>query len=115
MKYGFIVIFIVLWISSACTPKGRPEDSNSNPQSLAERGKSIYATSCTACHNMDPRLDGSVGPSVAGASKELIERRVVYGDYPPNYEPKRKSRLMVALPHLKSEVDAISAYLNSIK
>ena len=35
------------------------------------------------------REDGSVGPAVAGASRELIEAKVLRGEYPPGYTPKR--------------------------
>lgn len=79
---------------------------------LVSRGKSAYVANCAACHNLDPRKDGAVGPAVAGASLLLIERRVLFGDYPPDYQPKRKSRLMVALPHLKDQLPALHAYLS---
>lgn len=101
----------LLAVSVSCTPKGAPSGS---PEDLALRGKAVYETSCTACHNSDPKKDGSLGPAVVGSSLALIERRVVYGDYPQDYQPKRDSRLMVKLPHLKQDIPALHAYLNSV-
>jgi mono/diheme cytochrome c family protein len=69
-------------------------------------------SNCAACHNADPKQPGSLGPEVAGSSRELLEHRVVRGDYPPGYTPKRDTRQMVPLPHLAGEMDAIYAFLN---
>lgn len=80
-----------------------------------KRGKSIYLSSCTACHNSNPTLPGAVGPDVAGSSLELITARVLRAEYPPGYKPKRSSKLMTALPHLKEELPALSAFLNGGK
>lgn len=66
----------------------------------AEQGKQVYQTNCIACHNVDPKKDGSVGPSVFGSSKELVEARVLRADYPPNYKPKRSTRMMPPFPGL---------------
>jgi mono/diheme cytochrome c family protein len=80
---------------------------------LKQRGKTVYATNCTSCHATDPKLEGALGPAVMGASRELLEARIVYGNYPEGYQPKRDSKVMVALPHLKGEIDALSAYLSN--
>ena len=81
-------------------------------QTPAERGRSVYASNCTACHAMDPGSDGPLGPSVVGSSRELLEARVVHGNYPDGYAPKRDSRVMAPLPHLATEIDSLTAYLN---
>ena len=96
-----------------CTPKSKLSEAPSSQEDLLARGRSIYQTSCTSCHNANPNLDGSVGPAVANSPRELIERRVIYGDYPVGFTPKRQSHLMVALPHLKAEIEALFVYLNS--
>lgn len=87
---------------------------DSKPETPGERGRSIYASNCTACHAMDPGADGPLGPSVAGSSRELLEARVIRGDYPEGYEPKRDSRVMAPLPHLASEIESLTAYLSSL-
>jgi len=38
---------------------------------------------------------------------------VVHGDYQAGYTPKRTSKVMVALPHLKNDLEALTAYLAS--
>ena len=80
-------------------------------ESAAERGKRVYATSCTACHHPDPAIDGTLGPAVAGSSRALLEARVVRAEYPPGYTPKRNTEIMVALPFLEGEIDVLAAYL----
>jgi mono/diheme cytochrome c family protein len=79
-----------------------------------EAGRRAYVANCTACHNQDPRKDGTMGPAVAGASLELLEARVLRAEYPPGYTPKRDSRLMPAQPFLKAEIPALAAYLGSL-
>jgi hypothetical protein len=66
---------------------------------------------CTACHNADPSLDGSVGPANAGASRALVEAKVLRGEYPPGYTPKRPSKVMPPLPHLAGSIDDLTAFL----
>ena len=78
------------------------------------RGEQVYRANCIVCHHPDHRLDGSVGPAVAGASRALIEARVLRAEYPPGYAPKRDSRLMPPLPYLQGDVDALVAYLGSL-
>jgi mono/diheme cytochrome c family protein len=90
--------------SAAASPPPSPAD-------LAKRGRSIYMANCIACHNQNPTQDGALGPAIAGSSRELIEARVMRAEYPPGYTPKRESKVMVALPHLQNELDALAAYL----
>ena len=77
----------------------------------AERGKVVYATNCTACHNADPAKAGSLGPDLKGSSRELVEARVMRAEYPAGYTPKRTSTLMQPLPKLEADIDALAAYL----
>jgi mono/diheme cytochrome c family protein len=77
------------------------------------KGRRVYLSNCTACHNLDPSKKGSLGPAVSNSSRALIEARVVHGNYPPGYKPKMDTRLMVALPYLKKDVPALSAYLEN--
>ena len=92
--------------------------ADSKPQRTQEElvaaGRAAYNANCTACHNMNPAQDGALGPAVAGASYELLEARIVHGNYPEGYEPKRPSRIMVALPHLEPKLEELTAYLASL-
>lgn len=92
----------------ACTPDaGDPGLSE-----LAQRGKTVYANVCIACHNANPAVDGSVGPAVAGASEALLTAKVLHGEYPPGYTPKRPgSAAMPVFPYLAEQIPALTAYL----
>ena len=78
----------------------------------AKRGRALYVTNCAACHHSDPSKDGAIGPAVKGASRELIEARVMRGAYPPDYKPKRKTAAMPAQPYLGSSLPDLVAFLN---
>lgn len=80
--------------------------------SLALQGKRVYLAQCTACHNANPKLDGSLGPGVAGSSVELLKARIVDGTYPAGYTPKRPTHVMTKLPHLEKDIEALHKYLN---
>jgi mono/diheme cytochrome c family protein len=82
-----------------------------DPVALAEKGRTYYLSSCIACHNSDPAVDGALGPAVAGSSSELIEARVMHAEYPAGYTPKRDTRVMVAMPFLEKQLPALAAYL----
>ena len=88
-------------------------DERSREQ-LVEAGRSVYNANCIACHGIDPTRDGALGPAVSGSSLELLEARILRAEYPPGYEPKRPSRVMVALPHLESKLPELAAYLQSL-
>jgi mono/diheme cytochrome c family protein len=92
---------------AACGGEGAESDD------LAARGRTVYQNVCTACHNADPAQDGSIGPAVAGASRELLEARVLRGAYPPGYTPRRPSQAMPPFPNLAGEIDALAAYLSA--
>jgi mono/diheme cytochrome c family protein len=77
----------------------------------ADKGKQVWLGQCVACHNPDPTKDGPLGPSVKGASRELLDARVVKGTYPPGYTPKRPSKVMPARPDLASSIPDLAAYL----
>jgi mono/diheme cytochrome c family protein len=88
---------------------GCSEPEHISPE--AERGRKVYAANCVSCHNVDPSKPGPVGPAVKGASRELIEERVMRAAYPPGYKPKRDTKLMVPFAHLADKVDDLAAYL----
>ena len=77
----------------------------------AERGRSVFASQCTACHNFDPSQPGAVGPEIKGASRELLEAKVLRGSYPPGYTPKRPTSVMPPQPQVAGDIAALAAYL----
>ena len=84
-------------------------------EELIEAGRVAYNANCIACHSLDPTQDGALGPAVAGSSLALLTTRVLRAEYPEGYTPKRKTRVMVALPHLEPQLNALAAYLDSLE
>ncbi len=80
-------------------------------RSAAERGRLVYQQACTSCHSPDPARDGAVGPAVAGSSPDLVTARVLRGEYPPGYVPRRDSKLMPPQPYLEPDLPDLIAYL----
>jgi len=97
--------------SSSPSPSPPAGEAAAPAEALAERGRRVYAANCIACHHQDPTREGGLGPPVAGSSRALLEARVLRAAYPPGYEPKRDTRIMIALPHLEGELDALHAFL----
>ncbi len=100
--------------SDSAAPDAASADTRS-PEELVAAGRAVYNANCIACHAMDPRIDGALGPAVAGASAELTAARVLRGEYPEGYAPKRETRVMVALPHLEPKLPELTAYLQSLQ
>lgn len=96
----------MLLLSMGCGP-----EKSLSPE--AARGKAVYQSNCTACHNADPAQVGAVGPAIAGSSRALIEARVMTASYPDGYKPKRETNTMQALPHLASSIDDLTAFVNT--
>jgi mono/diheme cytochrome c family protein len=86
-------------------------DSATSDSPSAQRGKQIYVASCTACHNQNPALPGALGPDVKGASRELLEAKVVHGRYPQGYTPKRPTAIMQPQPALAQDIAALADFL----
>ena len=98
-----------LLLLSACASDSAPAATGGPGDPT--RGRVIYATQCTACHNTDPAVAGALGPEVKGASGELVEARVLHASYPPGYTPKRTTTQMVPMPHLAANIADLVAYL----
>ena len=79
-----------------------------------ELGHQVYRSTCIACHHLDPTRDGPTGPAVDCSSRELLEARIVRGEYPPGYVPKRPTRLMPPQPYLTEQIPGLAAYLASV-
>jgi mono/diheme cytochrome c family protein len=78
---------------------------------LANQGRQVYLAQCIQCHNADPAIAGPVGPPVKGSSRELLDAKVLRGDYPSGYTPKRPTKVMPPQPNLGSDIPALAAYL----
>ena len=76
-------------------------------------GRSLYAIHCTACHNANPAMDGSLGPAIKGSSLELIQARVLRAEYPAGYAAKRNTHIMPKLPLTEADVESLQVFLNA--
>jgi mono/diheme cytochrome c family protein len=77
----------------------------------AQRGRQVYQGQCTSCHSSDPSQPGPVGPELKGASRQLLEAKVLHGSYPSGYRPKRPTAIMPPQPQVASDIPALAAYL----
>jgi mono/diheme cytochrome c family protein len=99
----FSMLALIAALASGCAQEaGDP---------VAERGRQVYLAQCTPCHSPDPAQPGPVGPEVKGASRELLEARLLSAGYPPGYKPKRPTSVMPAQPSVAPEIPALAAYL----
>ena len=92
-----------------------PAAPAASPGDAVARGRQVYLSVCTACHNADPNRDGSVGPANAGASRALLEAKILRGEYPPGYTPKRPSAVMPRFENLAGSIDDLAAFLADAK
>ena len=90
----------------ACSGRDEPALSE-----LAQQGELVYQNICVACHNGNPNLDGAVGPANAGASEELLAAKILRGEYPSSYTPKRPGVAMPRFEYLAEKIPALTAYL----
>jgi len=98
----------VLQVWTACNKK---EAAGGDPEVAA--GRSLFLAHCISCHNVDPSRDGSLGPAIKGSPLELVQARVLRGEYPPGYAPKRTTHIMVKLPLTEEDVAKIHKFLNA--
>jgi mono/diheme cytochrome c family protein len=105
-----VAVFIASWAALGCGSS----DEKPPLSPAAQRGERVYRNVCIACHNANPSVDGSVGPAIAGATRELLEARVVHGTYPPGYTPKRDSAAMPKFAYLADHIDDLHAYLDEV-
>jgi mono/diheme cytochrome c family protein len=96
---------LLVLILAGCSPSG--------PQTPVQRGRIVYMTHCVVCHNINPNLPGTQGPSIAGSSPELLRERLLHLSYPPGYKPKRNTHNMRAFPRLAGKIGDLAAYLQA--
>ena len=106
-RFGLALIAIA---AMACA--GESEESG---DPAVARGKKIYRNICVVCHNADPNQPGPLGPDIAGASRELLEARLLRGEYPAGYTPKRNTQQMPRFEFLEPNLDDITAFLANRK
>ena len=86
-------------------------ESDDSGDSAAVQGEKIYRNVCVVCHDPDPNEAGPLGPAIAGASRELLEAKLLRGEYPAGYTPKRETQQMPRFEFLEPDLDDIVAFL----
>ena len=117
--------FLLIMLFSSCEKKSiKQEEAESEPDQKKlnntialttdiEKGRMVYFANCVSCHNNNPKKPGSIGPEVYGASIDVLAQKIVFGKYPEKYSPKRTSKIMPLMPHLKKEISNLHAFINS--
>jgi mono/diheme cytochrome c family protein len=100
---------VIAGLIALCACGKSPREAGESP--AAVEGRRVFIANCASCHNVNPKLDGSLGPAIAGSSRVLIEARVLHQAYPPGYRPKRGTHLMRPLPWLAPKIDDLTAFL----
>lgn len=95
-------------LAAAC---GGDEGGSSGESESVARGRAVYQNVCIACHHGDPAKKGSLGPAVAGSSLELLEAKVLRGEYPPGYEPRMPGAAMPKYEYVAEQIPDLAAYL----
>ncbi|MBI3454751.1 MAG: cytochrome c [Candidatus Rokubacteria bacterium] len=105
-----LALLVCAVLAGAC---GEQREAGPAPagEGNAELGRQIYLAQCTACHASDPAQRGPVGPPVKGASRALLEARILHGTYPPGYTPKQNTSVMQPMPNLAANILDLAAYL----
>ena len=96
-----LLALAVAFLLTACAEDGTP----------TARGKQVYLAQCIACHNSDPAKNGPLGPAIRGSSQELLEAKLLRGNYPPGYTPKRNTAIMPVQPQVKPRIAELAAFL----
>lgn len=106
LRYFWCLQFFLIFLVSC-------QSNDQEPLSIEQVGQRVYEAQCSSCHHQNPTKDHVLGPAVVGSSLELLEARILRGEYPESYQPKRPTRMMLKMPALQSKIEAIHAYLNS--
>ena len=123
MSRLFFALLLMMLISSCEKKSITQEEAESEPDQKIhsnialttniKKGRIVYFANCVSCHNNNPKKPGSIGPEVYGASLDVLAQKIIFGKYPENYKPKRTSKIMLLMPHLKKEISNLHAFINS--
>ena len=122
MRRLFFVLLLIMLVSNCEKKSIEQKDPEAYQKKLnntvalttdIEKGRMVYFANCVSCHNNNPKKPGSIGPEVYGASIDVLAQKIVFGKYPENYSPKRTSKIMPLMPHLKKDISKLHAFINS--
>ena len=122
MRRLFFALLLIMLVSNCEKKSIEQEEKEADQKKLnntvalttdIEKGRMVYFANCVSCHNNNPKKPGSIGPEVYGASIDVLAQKIVFGKYPENYRPKRTSKIMPLMPHLKNQISNLHAFINS--
>ena len=124
MRRLFFAFLLIMLFLSCEKESFKQEEAESEPDQKKlnntitlttdiEKGRMVYFANCVSCHNNNPKKPGSIGPEVYGVSIDVLPQKIVSGNYPRNYRPKRTSKIMPSMPHLNKEISNLHAFINS--
>lgn len=105
---GLVILSLGLLVS--CT-QGR-DRTPLEDLSLEERGRRVFQAKCIACHSINTKQDGSLGPALYGVPLEVFKAKTLTGRYPEGYQATRTSRVMPAMPEVKEHIEALHRFVN---
>ncbi len=108
---GWAAVLCALALAACGDGEGRKAGQPTAGAGDPGRGRQAYLAYCISCHADDPTRNGPLGPPIKGASRELLEARILRGAYPPGYTPKRDSAVMQPMPQVASQIPDLAAYL----
>lgn len=81
----------------------------------AHANQTLYKNNCVRCHNQDPSKAGSIGPELVTTPKEVLKMKVPTGQYPKDYKPKRKTKIMPKFKLTDDQLESIYWYIQMFK
>jgi mono/diheme cytochrome c family protein len=103
---------LIFFLLLSCTKQKPDLNLNSDEEKLYSQGKTTYMVNCISCHNPQPKLEGSIGPSNYGSSLELLRAKILHGVYPSGYKPKRDTHLMPTFDDFEKNLEGLHVFLN---
>ncbi len=89
------------------------DESKESGDPAVARGEKVYRNVCVVCHSANPNQSGPLGPEVADASRAVLEAKLLRGEYPPGYTPKRNTQQMPKFEFLEPNIGDLAAFLAS--
>ena len=122
MRRLFFALLLIIFITNCKKERTTQDAPDANQKNLnnsvasnnyIEKGRMVYFANCVSCHNNNPKKPGSIGPEVYGVKIDVLTQKIISGKYPKNYRPKRASKIMPVMPHLKNKISHLHAFINS--
>jgi len=79
MVLPVIVLAGLFYVGANHAPYQEPTAPPDRDPKMWKRGRIMYQSQCTSCHNSNPDLPGSIGPKLRGVTQELLVERLTNG------------------------------------